>query len=145
MLELTPEEMEICLYRSNYERICAPDILDWSSEGRWIGRLLLVSPEGMTISEMARATGLSRSTVRRRVNKMIEGKAARVNGTVVIMTDTGRAFWITLYREMDAISRGHKVGLSAPLLVALRGSGLLSESQLAALGAVSFPTIKHGK
>lgn len=141
MLRMTPSEEIGFEYRNRYERVCSRDMLNWTTEGRWIGRLLMAEPDGMSIRMLARVTGISRTTVRRRVDKLVRGKAARVTRGRVHMTDAGHAYWVTLHREIDAIANGHKTGLSHPLVAALRASKLLNAQQISHLETVSFPLL----
>ncbi len=138
-MELTDEEKTIFRLQSRYEQVCK--MLGWSTESRQIGRALLEAPDGEGMSEraIARETQIPRSTVKRKIDVMIQNMLIEKTNDNIVMTEVGKAFHVKAHREIWRVAAGQQVGLSKELIYVLSRLPERAGIDLKRLADVSFP------
>lgn len=116
-MEIQKDEQVVFEVQNRYDFICR--IMDWSPDGRHIGRLLIQNPDGMSVKSIARTTGIPRATVRRRIDQLIGFRCVERIDELVRYITIGRALHIALHREICRVAVGGQKGLSKPLIKAL--------------------------
>jgi len=135
-MDMTENETALMKMSLRYEYICA--FLGWNSEFRQIGRLLLVTAEPVKRSEMPKATGISRTTIFRRLADMGNLGLLVETDAGIMHSRVGRAFHLSTHREVLAVATG-KIDHFSPQMLAALGTLEGRTFDVDELGKLTFP------